>query len=90
MENELKKTLESLYFRVYYKSPRGTEMYKYVSFAIGVNKWVVDVETYTKERHEEVYSVIVCSKGDNMRFFKDKVSAKLSAESSLMELGQWI
>ena len=90
MNNELQKTLESLYFRVYYTSPRGTEMYKYVSFALGVNKWVVDVETYIKERHEEIYSVIVCSKGDNMRFFKDRASAKLKAEDSLMELGQWI
>lgn len=90
MNNELQKTLESLYFRVYYKSPRGTEMYKYVSFALGVNKWVVDVETYTKCEHEDVYSVIVCSKGGNMWFFEDRVSAKLKAENSLMELGQWI
>ena len=90
MANELQKTLESLYFRVYYRSPLGTDMYKYISFALGVNKWVVDVETYTKGIHEEVYSVIVCSKGSNMRFFKDKVSAKLSAENSLMELGQWL
>ena len=90
MNNELQKTLESLYFRVYYTSPRGTEMYKYVSFALGVNKWVVDVVTYTKGEHEDVFSVITCVKGKNMWFFEDRVSAKLKAENSLMELGQWI
>lgn len=86
MNNDLDWMVEEVEF----ESTKGTQFSVFVSYALGLNKWVVDPEVAYKTKDSEVYSVITQKIHKNIFGSRDKQSAISFAKERLDVLAQWI
>lgn len=84
------KDLDWMVEEVEFESPKGTQLRVFVSYALGLNKWVVDPEVAYKTKDSEVYSVITQIKHKNIFGSREKQLAISFAKERLINLAQWI
>lgn len=84
------KDLDWMVEEVEFESPKGTQFRVFVSYALGLNKWVVDPEIAYKTKESEVYSVITQKIHKNIFGSRDKQAAISFAKGRLFDLAQWI
>lgn len=90
----MKTTLGSLYGDLYTTvtctTPRGSTLKKYISFAIGINLWIVDPKVYVKRKGDDHWEVILVKCAKNIYGNIDKEAAINHANNSIWESSQWL